>query len=128
MVQKIIDASELREFAADMRRYPEQLRPHIRPVVEKGAVKIKKQMRDEMSASPHFKGVTRSITYDIIDRVGGVEAEIGPLPGAPGSLANIAYFGGSRGGGGVPDPRGALEAEVPAFERALGALIDKVLR
>jgi len=128
MADRAIDASELREFAADMRRYPEQLRRHIRPVVEKGAVKIKTQMREEMSRSRHFKGVTLSITYDLIDRVGGVEAEIGPLPGRPGSLANIAYFGGSRGGGTVPDPRGALEAEVPAFERALGALMSEVLR
>lgn len=128
MADPIIDASELREFAADMRRYPEALRRHIRPVVEKGAVNIKDRMRREMSASRHFRGITRAIDYDVIERLGGIEAEIGPRTGSPGSLANIAYFGGSKGGGTVPDPRGALEAEIPAFESALGDLLGEIFR
>ena len=51
--------------------------------------------------------------YEIQDRAGSIELVAGPTKGSPGSLANIAYFGTSRGGGTVPDPRGALDAETP---------------
>ena len=54
--------------------------------------------------------------------------EVGPRKGKPGSIANIAYFGGANGGGGtVPDPRGALEAEAPRFEKALTDLVGEIL-
>lgn len=100
----------------------------VEAVTHRGANNIKRQQQAEMRASKHFGAVAGAISYDL--RTGGgfgggfVEAEIGPTKGAPGSLANIAYFGGSRGGGTVPDPSVALEAEEPKFNRALEDLTD----
>lgn len=126
------DTSELNALAADLTQAPAELDGKILPVVEKGALNIKNQLVSEMRSSRHFKGVARGISYDIhggqMFGRGVIEAEIGPTKGSPGSLANIAYFGSSRGGGGtVPDPQGALDAETPRFEQALGDLIEGLL-
>lgn len=119
-----IDTSEVRALAADMRGVDGRLARHLKPVVAKGALNIKNQLRSEMRESRHFGVVARGITYDLED--GGYSAAIGPEKGSPGSLANIAYFGTSRGGGTVPDPVGALQAESEAFishlERLAGEL------
>lgn len=121
-----IDASEARALAEDFRRVPDQLARHAKPIVEKGASNIKDQLRDEMGRSRHFRAA-KSITYDLLD--GGYTAEIGPTKTGAGPIANIAYFGGSNGGGGtVPDPRGALDAEAPRFAQALSDLAAELLR
>jgi len=123
------DTSELRTLAADLGKAGTAVAREIKPVMSKGALAIKTQMRSEMFASPHFKGVGSSITYDITESASGVMAEIGPKKGAgsPGNLANIAYFGTSRGGGTVPDPQGALDAEAPRFEAALVKILGDIL-
>lgn len=123
-----IDTSEVREFAAELHGIPPRLAHHARPVVKRGAQNIKNQLVEEMRASVHFRPVARGISYDIVDN--GFTAEIGPEKGSPGSLANIAYFGGGTqpGGGTVPDPRGALEAEAPRFEKSLADLAAELLR
>lgn len=127
------DSSELRAFAADLRHLPEALNRHTEAIVERGALNIKNRMVDDMRASTHFRPVARSITYDV--RTGGwgdtaaIEAEIGPdkARDQAASLANIAYFGGSRGGGGtVRDPQSALDAETDEFIAQLDALVDEV--
>lgn len=127
-----LDDSEARALAADMREYPARLQRHVRDVVTRGAANIKRDLQAQMGASTHFKGITRSIDFDLRvigfgDR-GGYEAEIGPRKGSgeAGALANIAYFGSSRGGGTVEDPARALEREAPAFERALGNLMEEM--
>ncbi|MHB1173406.1 MAG: hypothetical protein ACYCZY_13175 [Lacisediminihabitans sp.] len=129
-----IDTSEVRQLAADMRRVPERLNRWVIPVLERGANNIKKQLRDEMAASLHFKVITPAIGYDVLyggfGDAGTYEVEIGPSaePGSAGNLANIAYFGGAHGGGGtVPDPQAALDAEAPKFEKALGDLLEDLL-
>lgn len=102
----------------------------VEAVVERGALNIKKQLVAEMQRSPHFKGVARGITYDMrtVGGFGGgaIEAEIGPESSGPGALANVAYFGTARGGGTVPDPSGALEAESRRFEDALLKIVGEV--
>ena len=122
------DTSQLRRFSADLRAMPSYLRPEARKVIEKGALTIKERLRREMQASRSFKGAARSISYDMIDRVGYTEAEIGPVRGHPGSLANIAYFGTSKGGGTVADPDLALEAEAPNVEKYLADMMARYLR
>lgn len=120
-----IDASEVRAFATDLGEVGLRVARGVPAVVSKGALNIKNQLRGEMGASGHFKGAAHAVGYDILD--GGFAAEIGPSAeaGSPGNLANLAYFGGSNGGGGtVPDPRGALEAEVSRFEKALMDLAE----
>lgn len=119
-----VDVSEVRQLVADMREIPAELARHVRPAVAKGALNIKNQLRDEWKKSTHFTGAP--INYDIEDD--GYSAEIGPEHKGAGNLANIAYFGGSNGGGGtVPDPEGALNAEAPKFEKALGDILEDLL-
>ena len=130
MVGASIDVSELRILSVDLTAAAARIQGEVRPLVQVGAMAIKKQMRAEMGASLHFKGAVPSIDFDLIDRRDSVTAEIGPKVGGEeiGGLGGIAYFGNSRGGGTVADPQGALEAEAPRLERAIANLVAGVLR
>lgn len=119
-----IDMHEVREFAVDMRQIDGALTRHLKPAVRKAGVNIKGQLRSEADSSRHFR-FSSSINYDEID--GGLGVEVGPEKGSPGSLANIAYFGTSRGGGTVPDPRGALDAEAGPFTEALADIAERAM-
>ena len=122
-----VDVSELRKLAFDLSNAPKLVRSEARAVVSKGALSIKNQMRDEVARSRHFR-FAHTISYDMRMTGDTVEAEIGPEPGGVGSLAGFAYFGGVNGGGGtVPDPQGALDAEAPNVEKYLDALVAKAL-
>jgi hypothetical protein len=120
-----IDMSEVRTLAADFSQIPGELARHAIPVVEKAAVNVKKQLIAEMLASKHFKGFAK-ISYDLTSDSGGIVAEIGPTKDGPGAGANLAYFGTWKGGGTVPDPRGALEAEYPKLEQHLADLAEEL--
>ena len=120
-----IDASELREFSTELGKVPTKVVTGVRPAVVKAGVNMKNQLREEMDRSKHFRA-SRSIDFDVSD--GGLAVEVGPSKGKPGSIANISYFGGANGGGGtVPDPQGALDAEAPRFEKALTDLVGEIL-
>lgn len=95
-------------------------------VIRRGALNVKRAMVADARASAHFKGFAPAISYDTKD--GGLSAEIGPRRGKPGSLANIAYFGTSRGGGTVRDPVEALMDEEPNILRELGKITERILR
>ena len=125
MLNVEIDAHEVKEFASELGKVPTKVVTGVRPAVVKAGVNMKKQLREEMDKSKHFKA-SRSINFDVSD--GGMAVEVGPTKSGAGNLANIAYFGGAHGGGGtVPDPRGALDAEVPRFEKALTDLVGEIL-
>ena len=139
------DFSELRKLATDLRNAGNVVRSEARAVISKGALNIKNQMREEAQRQ-HWGRLVYTITYDIRGGVGSdrVEAEIGPASRGQGPLAGIAYFGGAGwtgrkkpgkgwqqgpgGGGTIPDPLGALEAEAPNVERYLTELAEKALR
>lgn len=111
-----------REFASLLRASAKDITPEVEATVFKASMNIKKKMQADVSKSEHFGQLARSITYDIETTPSGVTSEIGPESGRgkPGALLNIGYFGGARGGGGtIPDPQGALEAELPALEKYL---------
>lgn len=133
MARVNVDTSELRALAADMRAVPERLNRHLRPVIERGALNVKNALQEDMSARTHFPQLARSINYDVhltsFDGDGVMEAEIGPDKARfGGALANIAYFGASRGGGGrVRDPMERLEEEQPRFEQALADALEDLL-
>lgn len=114
---------QIDQLSADLRALPEHARSDARQVIKRGAVNVKRQLVSEMQTSPSFRGVASAISFDMEERAGSVEAVIGPTKGAPGSLANIAYWGSSRGGGTVPEPMGALQSEAPATARHLLDLI-----
>lgn len=135
-----IDASALRAFEAELRRSPQIVREGVRPVIQKGALNVKNDFNASFRESRSFKGVAGSVSYDTKVTRDGVEAEIGPdkgrHPGASGPpkakpaapLANIAIFGGARGGGSVPDPQKHLDAEEPKLIKAMGDVIGRAIR
>lgn len=136
----MFDASELKAFAAELARSPEIVRAEIRPVVKKASLNVKNDYNDSFRESESFKGVAGSVNFETRETGDGVEAEIGPdkdrYPGIPGPgrtrpaapIANIAIFGGARGGGTVPDPQKHLDAEEPRIVKAMGDVIRKAIR
>ena len=99
----------------------------MRPVLTKGAVNVKNQLQAEARGSRHFR-FAGLINFEQHVTANTAEAEIGPRKVGAGNLANIAYFGGSNGGGGtLPDPELALQAEAPAFEDQLGKALEGLL-
>ena len=122
------DASELESFAMDLGRAGDKALKDVEKVVFKGAMNLKSDMGRELQSSRHFRSIAKSVDFDIESRPNGVEAEIGPKsgPGEPGNLANIAYFGTSRGGGTV-DFLKPFEEEKPRFEQAIREVLGDIL-
>lgn len=122
------DMTEVRSLATDFARIPDKVMRGVQPVVSKGALNIKQEMQMDLASSESFKGITFSVSYDVTVTATGVQADIGPRKSREGgALANIAYFGTSRGGGTVADPAEPLMREGDRFEAALVALLDGVL-
>lgn len=120
-----LDMRELTDLSGELSRLPGEALARVRPVFQKGALNIKTQLQSEASGSRHFRQIARTISYDTRESSSAIEAEIGPDrdKGGGAGLAG-AYFGWSRGGGTLPDPVLALEAEVPDVERFLGELLE----
>lgn len=112
-----MSAEELRAFSKTLLASGDSVAAEAEKVILKGAMNLKKDLQSQMSRSRHFKGITSSITFDH----DGLTAEVGPEKGAGsgGALANIAYFGSSRGGGTVEAPEEALAREMPNLEKYL---------
>lgn len=124
----MIDATEVKRLAADLGRVEARVVPKVKPVVSRGALNIKNQLVREANESGHFSALSRAIGYELSEGADGVEAEIGPQKernAAAGLLG--AYWGWSRGGGGtLPDPLLALEAEEPRFIEGLAKVAGYV--
>lgn len=103
--------------------------------VSKGALNVKKQIIADFKGSQHFKGGksinwNRDVRYNLERTADSIEAEIGPHVDNEGfgTLVGIAIHGGSRGGGGtVPDPLVALQAEEPKFIEATDDILKRLL-
>ena len=136
-----LDTSQLKAFEAELRRSPRVVRDGVRPVIAKASLNIKNDWNDSFRQSRSFKGIAGSVSYDTKVTRDGIEAEVGPdksrhpglagppktRPAAP--MANIAHFGGARGGGGtVPDPQKHLDDEEPRLIKAMGDVISKAIR
>ncbi|WP_458116972.1 hypothetical protein [Arthrobacter sp. D2-10] len=122
------DASELRKLGMDLGAVASKAAPQIGKSVSKGALNIKNQLRREASGSQHFGHLERVIDYEMVSVPGASAADIGPNKalGGSASLAGIAYFGSSRPGGGtLPDPVKALDAEAPRLESAIADILGK---
>lgn len=119
-----IDTSELRGLVADLTDVPLKMRRNVVPVIKRGANEIRNDLSVQMAKSKHFKGFD-DISYDIDGD--GMGAEIGPKKGKPGSGANLAYFGTSRGGGTVEDPIEALMREYENLEKFLQDAVEGLL-
>lgn len=124
-----VDTSELSAFADDLERAAATVTARVVPVMSRAGLNVKRQLVAEMAASPSFRGIAGSISYDTATRRNDVEVEVGPdTERRGGSLANIAYFGSpsQAGGATVPDPLLAAEAELPALERYLAGVLEDV--
>ena len=121
--------SDITELAALLALASGKVERGVKQVVSKGSLNVKKQLMQEAGASTHFKQLKRSIGYDLTATAAFVEGEIGPQKerdAAAGLLG--AYWGWSKGGGGsLPDPLGALEAEQPNVTEALARLAAVIL-
>jgi hypothetical protein len=94
-------------------------------VLKKGAQNVKDEMRADVSASKHFKGMAGSITYDSYYLPGRARYVIGPDKSRKGgSLGNIYYFGTSRGGG-SGDIEKPLRSEEPRLVSELEKLRER---
>lgn len=121
----MIDSSQLKQLSQAISRMGPDAEKKVPGVVAKSAGRVKARMRKDMRASASFAVIAKTITDDLVIGSGEVEAEIGPdkSSGGAASLAGIAYFGASRGGGGtVPDPELALAEEEPRFVQGIAEI------
>lgn len=107
------------ELIADLSKAASRSIPLVDGVLEKAAVNVKGEYVAEAQGSRHFRGVAPSISYDKVGGFGFLGRAIGPEIGrAGGSLGDIAYHGGSNGGGGTLDLDGPLDREEPRLVKA----------
>lgn len=127
----MISTEGVDETVRDLGQAPGQMVRRMRPVFRKAGVEMKRKMQADFRTSRSFRPVARSVDFDFFDTtaftVRNMRVEVGPnahrAPSA--ALAGIAYFGGSRGGGGtVPEPDSVLENEA---DTAIGH-IEKLIR
>lgn len=118
-----IDADDLAALASDYGRTPERAFAALEPVVERGAMNVKRDARSLVLGQitgtflPHYP---RAIDYDVAAAAGWIEAEIGPDDGKPqGGMGRGVEFGSAHTAP-IPHLHPAYEQEVPRFARAVG--------
>lgn len=113
-----LDTSELDDFVEVLQQAPNVTRKQARAVVSKGALQIKNEARKNAPRGPHTPHYAASINYDITERDGLIEAEIGPVEGRrQRGLGNLLEYGSSHN---PPHPHiePALDHEEPKFIKA----------
>lgn len=90
----------------------------LMPVMDRAGVQMKNQMRTEAMGHKHAPRLPFTIDYSKKVSNAGIEIEVGPKKGGPGSLA-FYYYGNSKIGPSIPDPMGALRAEATRTEAQL---------
>lgn len=122
-------SDDLARLAADLASAPDRVVREVKQVVSKGSLNVKQQLVSEAQGSRSFRSLGRSIGYDLNSTADSVEGEIGPDKSRNSSAGLLmAYYGQSRGGGGtLPDPLLALQAEEPGFVAALENVAGVVL-
>lgn len=94
-----IDASGLAAFGAKLAKRALSADAGVTAAVKHGAQDIKTAVRADLASSSN-KAIARiPVSYEMKPTPTRVEADIAPQRGGAGSLANIAFFGTSRGGG-----------------------------
>ena len=122
-----LDLTEFTKLAGDLRKGELKLATEVLKIIQVGSMKIKKQMANDISKSPHFKAVAPSITYTTKITALGIESEIGPVVGrAGGSLAHFAANGTSTMGPSW-DYAAPLIAEAKVVETLMLKALGKIL-
>jgi hypothetical protein len=95
----LIDVSQVNALAQKLAVVPLKKHALVAAAVKKGAQNIKEAIQADVQGSSN-KAIRRiPIAYEMKDEGTRIEADIGPREGGAGDLANIAFFGTSRGGG-----------------------------
>lgn len=95
----MIDVGQINELAEKLATVAARKHVLVSAAVKHGAQNIKESVQSDLQSS-HNRAIQRiRIHYDMKDRYPIVEADIGPEKGGASNLANIAFFGTSRGGG-----------------------------
>lgn len=142
------NVEDLEGLIRDFGEIPMKVAQRVVKIMPKTGLAMKKRLQEDMRASSSFRRVARTIDYEV-SRFNGfgteaIEVEIGPNAsrggganiggmgsmsgGSVASLAGLAYFGGSKGGGGtVNDPRVAMRLEEPIFYGFLQMAVEDLL-
>lgn len=119
MADVIVDASQLRALAEEIRTHSRATPAKLVQVVSKGAYNVKRDWAKTWKGHRYIPRLPYSITYDIERSPAEISAEIGPDPDRPqGPLDNIIEFGTSKN---APIPGGA-----PALAREEPKLLSAV--
>lgn len=94
-----IDTSQVRAFATRLASAPARKQRLVAAAVKKGAQNVKTAVRADVAGSSNAGFRAIPIAYEMRSQGVLVEADVAPTRGGAGSLANIAFFGTSRGGG-----------------------------
>ena len=126
-----LDTSETQKLITAAKELPNKVVPEAKSILAKGALEMKRNLKDNARGSRYFKQFAKKITYDTKTRATGVEIEIGPendkkvgKGGGPG--AAVAYFGGANGGGGTLDFDEPVDREfdtIDGYMKKLGDLL-----
>ena len=110
-----VDTSEVEQLVTALTNVPARALDQARQVVAKGALNIKKDWAQRWSGLAHAPSVGAAVTYDLVNLLTAIEAEVGPdKDRRQGALGNLLEFGSVHNGpipGGLP----ALQAEGPRF-------------
>ena len=94
-----IDMSQVEDLAKGLAAVPLRSQGLVAAAVKHGAQNIKQSVSEDLQSSKNHAFRRIRIHYDMQERGPVVEADIGPEQGGASSLANLAFFGTSRGGG-----------------------------
>ena len=94
-----IDVSQVEDLAKALAAVPLRSQTLVAAAVKHGAQNIKESVSEDLQSSSNHAFRRIRIHYDMQERGPVVEADIGPEQGGASSLANLAFFGTSRGGG-----------------------------
>lgn len=123
----IVDASEIRGLADDLRNGYREAAVGVRAVVSKGALNVKRDWQRQWTGLHHAPRLAAAVGYDVSVTRYSVTATIGPDKNKPqGALGNIIEYGTVKN---TPKPGGgpAAEREAPRFENAISALAAGLL-
>lgn len=121
-----IDATQLQGLIADINRASSAATgPAIAAGTRAVLDQAKQKARDAYASHPNkgFQYVGRQFGYDTKVHGASVDAEFGPDK-PKGALANVAIFGTSRGGGGLPHPVELVDSDkvVDIFDDVLNEI------
>jgi hypothetical protein len=97
----------------------------VRRVVHADGAALKKVLQAEAKGVKHAPGLPAAITFESGVNRGGAYYEVGPVEGGAGSLA-LLYFGNSRTGARLKDPRFALERQADKTTEAISGLMERL--